>query len=69
MEITGECTFQWIREHFTWKFEREKMWNTQGGRGHWAVYYASPQSFIIMFSYLLAQQLLGLLLNFNWLVH
>ena len=29
----------------------------QGERGHWAVYYTSPQSFIITFSYLLAQQL------------
>ena len=28
----------------------------QGGRGHWAVYYTSPQSFIIAFSsYLLAK--------------
>ena len=26
----------------------------QGGRGQWAVYYTSPQSFIIMFSYLFA---------------
>ena len=26
---------------------------TQGGRGQWAVYYTSPQSFIITFSYLL----------------
>ena len=24
---------------------------TQGGRGHWAVYYTSTQSLIIMFSY------------------
>ena len=24
------------------------------GRGHWAVYYSSPQSFIIKFKYLLA---------------
>ena len=26
----------------------------QGGRGHWALYYTSPQSFIIKFSYSLA---------------
>ena len=26
----------------------------QGGLGHWAVYYTSPQSLIITFSYLLA---------------
>ena len=30
----------------------------QGGIGHWAVYYLSPQSFIIMFSYSLTEQLL-----------
>ena len=30
--------------------------------------YISPQSFMIMFSYSLAYQLWGLLLNFNWLV-
>ena len=28
----------------------------RGGRGHWAVYYISPQSLIITFSYSLAQQ-------------
>ena len=32
----------------------------QGGREHWAVYYTSPQSFIIPFPYSLAQQLCGL---------
>ena len=37
----------------------------QGGRGHWTVYYTSPQSFRITFSYLFAQQLWGLLLNFD----
>ena len=26
----------------------------QGGRGHWALYYTSPQSLIVMFSYSLA---------------
>ena len=35
----------------------------QGGRGHWAVYYTSPQSFKITLSHALAQQLLGVLLN------
>ena len=39
----------------------------QGGRGHWVVYYTSPQSLIISFSYSLAQQRWGLLLNFDWL--
>ena len=36
-----------------------------GGRGHWAVYYSSPESFIITFSHVLAQHLWGLLLNFD----
>ena len=40
----------------------------QGGRGHWAVYYTSPQTFILLFSYSLAQQIWGLLLNFDWFV-
>ena len=31
--------------------------NFQGRRGQWAVYHASPKSFIITFSYLLAWQL------------
>ena len=26
----------------------------QGGRGHWAVYYSGPQSFILLFPYWLA---------------
>ena len=40
-----------------------------GGRGHWAVYYTSLQSHIIMFSYSLAYQLWVLLLNFDWLAY
>ena len=36
----------------------------QGGRGHLAVYYTSPQSLIM-----LGRQLWGLLLNFDWLVY
>ena len=39
----------------------------QRGRGQWNVYYTSPQSFLITFSYSIAQQLWGLLLNFFWL--
>ena len=31
----------------------------QGGRGHWAVYYTSPESFETKFSYSLAQLLWG----------
>ena len=40
-----------------------------GGRGHWAVYYTSSQCFILTFYYSLALQLLGVLINFDWLVH
>ena len=35
----------------------------QGGRGHCTVYYTSPQSFMITFSFWLAEQLWGLLMN------
>ena len=42
-----------------------KIYCIQRKRGQWAVYYTSPQSFIITFSYLLAQQLWGLLLNYD----
>ena len=48
-------------------FKQNKIY--QEGRGQWAAYYTSPQSFIIMLSYSLVQQLLVLLLNFDWLVH
>ena len=41
----------------------------QGGRGHLAVHYTSLQSFIITFSYLLALQFWGLLLNFDWFMN
>ena len=34
-----------------------------------AVYYTSPQRFIITFSYMLAYYPWVLLLNFDWLVH
>ena len=37
--------------------------------GLWAVYYTSPQSLIITFSYSLAKQPWGFLLNFDWSVH
>ena len=37
-----------------------QLWSIQGGRAHCAVYFTSPQSFIITFSYLLAEQLWGL---------
>ena len=38
-------------------------------KGEWAVNYNSPQSFLITFSYSLAQQFLGFLLNFDLFVH
>ena len=38
-------------------------------RGQWAVYYASSQSFTLTFSYSLAKQLWGLLIDFDWLVY
>ena len=41
----------------------------QEGREHWADYYTSPQSFHNNVYYLMALQLMGLLFNFNWLVH
>ncbi len=37
-------------------------------RGQWAASYTSTQIFIRMFSYMLAQQLLALLMDFDWLV-
>ena len=42
---------------------------TQKERVQCSVYYSSPQSLIITFSSLLAQQLWGLLLKLDWLVH
>ena len=42
---------------------------SQGGRGYWTVYYASPQSCMITFSYSFAQQLWELLLNLiGWFI-
>ena len=41
----------------------------EGERRHWAVHCTSPQSIIITFSYSLAQQFWGLLVNFDWLVY
>ena len=40
----------------------------QGGRAQWTVYYTSPQSLITKFSYSLAQQHWGLLLNLFWFI-
>ena len=47
-----------LRDEFPWYLSYES--NVQGGRGHWAVYYTSPQNFILTFSYSLARQLWGL---------
>ena len=44
-----------------------KIYVSQKGTGHLAVYNTTPQSFIIKFSYLLTQQLWGLSLNFDWM--
>ena len=42
---------------------------SQEGRGQWAVYYTTPQSFKLTFSYLLAQQLWELDCSIDCLVH
>ena len=49
--------------------QTQKCYHSVTERGQWAVFHTSPQSFIVKFSYLLAQQLWGLLLNFDWLVY
>ena len=41
----------------------------QAGRGHLAVYSTSPQSFIITILIGLLNNFLGLILNFDWLIH
>ena len=44
--------------------------NIQEGRGHWAVYYTSPQSFIITFFLFIGYTTLGTLSeSFDWLIH
>ncbi len=48
---------------------RRVIIENQRERGHWAIYYTRPQSNILTFTYSLAQQLWGLLLNFDWLFH
>ena len=45
-----------------WSSAKNKI---QREKGQWSFYYTSPQSFKIMFSYLLALQLWGLLLKFG----
>ena len=41
----------------------------QGGRGHLAVFYTSPLSFLKSIFLFVGLQLWGLLLNFDWFVH
>ena len=41
----------------------------EGGRGQWAVYFTSLQSFMIMISYSLTEQYWSLLFTFYGLVH
>ena len=52
---------------FRGKEQRKGRDTKQDGKGQWAIFYTSPQSFIITFSFSLAEQLWGLLLNFDWL--
>ncbi len=40
---------------------------TQGGRGHWAIKYTSPQSFYNNIFIFVGLTTLGFLLNFDWL--
>ena len=40
-----------------------------GGEGEFGLFITLTLTFMIMFSYSLAYQLLGLLLNFEWLVY
>ena len=40
----------------------------QGGRGHWAGYYTSPQSFNIVFLFV-GLTTLGTVVNFDWFVY
>ena len=58
------------RQKFMLQFQHKQIFLRfckciQGGRGHCAVYFTSPQSFIIIFSYSVFQQLWELLLNFE----
>ena len=46
----GDGYFGWGPEQITWKHCHYNL----GGKGHWADYYTSPQSFISSFSYWLA---------------
>ena len=61
------CLFRSIKHPYAWCGHRKwflscKLYSclAERERGQWAVYYTSPQSFIITFSYSLAYQLWGL---------
>ena len=64
-----------IRVHFDLETNegKERAVNMTGrnqeGRGQWAVYYTSPQSFILTFSYSFVYQLWGISLRFDLLIH
>ena len=57
--ILASCILQFIEEH------KKLVQIYQRERGQWAVYCTSPKSFIIMFSYSLAQ-LEGILIG--WII-
>ena len=55
IQIEDEISFHWSKERLNINiFCSAAILSNQRGRGHLAVYYNRPQSFIIMFSYLLA---------------
>ena len=57
--LKKKCLFFKVIAHILLNYEK---YTNKGGMGHRAVYYTSPQSIKIMFSYSLVQQLWGLLL-------
>ena len=62
MKIEGQLPYYYqdqSKSHYTITY--------QGGRGHWAVYYSSPQSLNNVFLFV-GLTALWTLLNFDWLV-
>ena len=43
-----------MNKYYIYNYLQKVKIYSGGGRGHWAVYYISPQSFMIKFSYSLA---------------
>ena len=62
------CTFIWQAVGRTWLSYRATVILIRK-RGHWNVSYTSTERFFLTFSYSLALQLWGLLLDFNWFVN